>query len=124
MLTTEANELVAEIHDCTPMILPPDAYDRWLGRAPDGRDMLRPFPAELMTMWPVSTRVNTPKNDDEDLLRPARLPDEADSTGDDGAGRERSSGGLRTCEFELTGCSDGFRHQSAGFSFGPKILRA
>jgi hypothetical protein len=42
-------------------------------------------------MWPVSTRVNTPRNDDEDLIRPIQLPDEpapeADlmSTNDPGA---------------------------------------
>ena len=45
--------------------------------------MLKPFPAELMTVWPVSTRVNTPKNDDEDLIRPVRLPDEAGSAAAD-----------------------------------------
>ena len=78
IVTCRANEAVAVIHDRMPVILPPDAFDRWLGLEPDPRDMLKPFPAELMTMWPVSTRVNTPKNDDEDLLRPVRLPDEAE----------------------------------------------
>ena len=29
---------------------------------------LRPFNADLMAMWPVSTRVNSPKNDDPSLL--------------------------------------------------------
>ena len=86
VLTTEANELVAEIHDRMPVILPPEAYDRWLGLEPDPRDLLNPFQAELMTMWPVSRRVNTPKNDDEDLIRPVRLPDEAGPAADDVAG--------------------------------------
>src|SRR4051812_36557316 len=45
-------------------------YDRWLGIEPDPRDLLRPFPAGLMRMWPISTRVNSPKNDDPDLLAP------------------------------------------------------
>lgn len=81
VLTTNANELVADIHDRMPVILPRDAYDRWLRLEPDPRDMLKPFPAELMTMWPVSTRVNTPKNDDEDLIRPVRIPDEPDVEG-------------------------------------------
>jgi putative SOS response-associated peptidase YedK len=61
---------VAEIHDRIPAILGPEDYERWLGPDPDPRDLLKPFPAELMTMWPVSTRVNTPKNDDPDLLVP------------------------------------------------------
>src|SRR5215207_7721056 len=75
VITTNANELVAEIHDRMPVILPPSAYDRWLGLDPEPQDMLKPFPAELMSMWPVSTRVNTPKNDDEDLIRAIQLPE-------------------------------------------------
>ena len=66
-----ANELVAEIHGRMPAILPADIYDlAWAGA--DLRDPLNPFPAEPMTMWPVSTRVNTPRNDDEGLIRPIR----------------------------------------------------
>jgi len=38
---------------------------------PDPSDLLTPFPAELMVMWPVSTRVNSPDNDDASLLDPA-----------------------------------------------------
>src|SRR5215211_3154578 len=70
VLTTNANELVADIHDRMPVILRPEDYDRWLSDEPDPRDMLKPFPSELMTSWPVSTRVNTPKNDNPDLLVP------------------------------------------------------
>jgi putative SOS response-associated peptidase YedK len=49
---------------------PVSLYTEWVGGEPDPRELLRPFPPELMTMWPVSTRVNTPKNDDPDLLVP------------------------------------------------------
>jgi putative SOS response-associated peptidase YedK len=31
---------------------------------------LVPFPAEAMMMWPISTRVNKPDNDDPDILAP------------------------------------------------------
>ena len=34
------------------------AYERWLGQEPDPHDLLVPFPADQMAMWPVSTRVN------------------------------------------------------------------
>jgi hypothetical protein len=34
----------------------------WLGEEPDPRDLMRPFPAEPMRMWPISTRVNKPEN--------------------------------------------------------------
>jgi putative SOS response-associated peptidase YedK len=79
VLTTESNELVADIHDRMPVILKLEDYDRWLGNEPDPRDLLRPFPAELMRMWPISTRVNSPKNDDADLLTPV-APDSSGRT--------------------------------------------
>jgi putative SOS response-associated peptidase YedK len=74
ILTTPANELVSTIHDRMPAILAPAAYDRWLGAQPDPRDLLQPFPSELLAMWPISTRVNSPSNDDEHLLDEIQLP--------------------------------------------------
>jgi putative SOS response-associated peptidase YedK len=68
ILTVPANELVATIHDRMPAILRPADYDRWLGSEPDVHDLLISFPSESMRMWPVSTRVNSPANDDEHLL--------------------------------------------------------
>jgi putative SOS response-associated peptidase YedK len=57
IITTTANELVSAIHDRMPVILHPDDYDRWLSNIePDPRDLLVPYPAEPMTMWPISTR--------------------------------------------------------------------
>ena len=73
VITCEANELVSQIHDRMPVIIAPTDYDRWLGQEPDPRDLVKPFPAEPMTMWPISTRVNSPKNDDEGLLEPITL---------------------------------------------------
>jgi putative SOS response-associated peptidase YedK len=71
VITTAANELVRDIHDRMPVIIPPLAYDRWLSTdEPDPRDLLVPFPAEPMRIWPISTRVNTPDNDDEHVLDP------------------------------------------------------
>ena len=69
IITTEANSLVAEVHDRMPVILPRDAYDRWLDGPPDGlRDLLRPCPAEEMETYPVSKAVNSPRNDGAELL--------------------------------------------------------
>jgi putative SOS response-associated peptidase YedK len=34
----------------------------------EARAALRQYPADLMTAYPVSTRVNTPKNNDEKLI--------------------------------------------------------
>jgi putative SOS response-associated peptidase YedK len=71
ILTCPANELIATIHDRMPVILPPESYDRWLSPIePDPRDLLVSYPSAPMRMWPISTRVNTPKNDSPDLLDP------------------------------------------------------
>jgi putative SOS response-associated peptidase YedK len=32
-----------------------------------------PFPAELMRVWPISTRVNKPENDDPSIVEPIEL---------------------------------------------------
>jgi putative SOS response-associated peptidase YedK len=66
-------ELVADSHNRLLLILPPTDYIRWLSDQPDPHDLLRPFPAEPMRMWPISTRVNKPENDDPSILRPIEL---------------------------------------------------
>jgi hypothetical protein len=43
---------------------------------PDARDLLVPFPSELMKIWPISTRVNKPENDDLWILEPVEPQDE------------------------------------------------
>ena len=58
IITTDANEMVAEIHDRMPLIVAPGDYERWLSDDSDPHDLMRPFPAEPMRMWPISTRVN------------------------------------------------------------------
>ena len=68
VIVTDANSLVTKIHDRMPVILSPADYERWLGEEPDPHDLLRPFPAETMKMWPISTRVNKPENDDPFIL--------------------------------------------------------
>jgi putative SOS response-associated peptidase YedK len=73
IITTDANGLVADIHDRMLMILAPPDHDRWLGEEPDPRDLMRPYPAEPMRMWPISTRVNKPENDDPSVVKPIEL---------------------------------------------------
>ena len=69
VITTEANELVAEIHNRMPVIIAPENYDRWLSPIePDPRDLLAPYPSEPIVIWPISMRVNAPRNDSEDIL--------------------------------------------------------
>ena len=73
IVTTDANELVAQLHDRMPVIIAPADRERWMNpdEAPD--DLLRPYPADLMKMWPVSTKVNSPKNEGRELIEPIYL---------------------------------------------------
>jgi putative SOS response-associated peptidase YedK len=73
IVTVPANELVGTIHDRMPAILHREDYDRWLGTEPDPHDALHVFPSELLMIWPISTRVNSPTNDDEHLLDEVEL---------------------------------------------------
>jgi len=43
----------------------------------DPRDLMKPFPAEPMRMWPISTRVNKPENDDPSIVDPIELATDA-----------------------------------------------
>ncbi|HET8781786.1 MAG TPA: SOS response-associated peptidase family protein, partial [Pyrinomonadaceae bacterium] len=73
IITTTANELLAEIHNRMPVILPSQSFDLWLNdqsRSSDLKDLLVPFPADLMTKHPVGYEINDTKTDDETLLRP------------------------------------------------------
>ncbi len=56
-----------------PLILARGDYGRWLSDEPDPRDLMQAFPAAPMRMWPISTRVNKPENDDPGILEPVEL---------------------------------------------------
>jgi putative SOS response-associated peptidase YedK len=53
-----------------PLILAPTDYARWLSEEPNPGDLIRPFSAEPMRMWLISTRVNKPENDDPSIVEP------------------------------------------------------
>ena len=77
IITTTPNELCAPIHGRMPVILPPETWPEWLGEEPaeDARlkELLGPYPAERMTMWPVDRRVGNVKNNDPSLIDPVSL---------------------------------------------------
>jgi putative SOS response-associated peptidase YedK len=73
VITADANALVAEIHDRMPLIIATKDYVRWLDVEPDPHDLMRPFPADMMRMWPISTRVNKPENDDPSIIEPLEV---------------------------------------------------
>lgn len=75
LIVTDANELMAPLHERMPVILAPESYDLWLD--PTVQDparlqpLLRPYSAKAMEAYPVSTQVNSPKNDLPELIRRA-----------------------------------------------------
>ncbi|MDP1587592.1 MAG: SOS response-associated peptidase [Prosthecobacter sp.] len=75
VITTEANTMMRSLHDRMPVILPPECWDAWLdpeySDATDLQAMLVPYPSDEMRAYPVSTRVNSPRNEGEDLVQPA-----------------------------------------------------
>ena len=66
IITTESNELIRPFHQRMPVIIPPESYDIWLdpGRQDTGplRELIRPYPADSMTLYRVSPHVNSPKH--------------------------------------------------------------
>ena len=73
IITTEANELTAQMHERMPVILMPRDYERWLHRDDGGRppvDLLRPFDATRMRAWRVDAAVGNVRNNSAALLEP------------------------------------------------------
>jgi putative SOS response-associated peptidase YedK len=67
------------------VIFPPEKWSLWLGEDPAGagelKAVFRPYPAEDITMWPVSTRVGNVRNNDPSLIEPMELtPGEASNS--------------------------------------------
>jgi putative SOS response-associated peptidase YedK len=71
VLTTTPNALMQRIHDRMPVILEPENYRTWL-EADNPSELLKPAPVGMLQCFPVSSRVNSPKNDAPDLIAPAR----------------------------------------------------
>lgn len=72
ILTTEANSLVKDIHDRMPVILTRENEKEWLNPTLQDKDILKsmllPYDAALMETYPVSSDVNSPKNNHIGLL--------------------------------------------------------
>lgn len=73
ILTTQASPDIRHIHPRMPVILPPDTWESWLDpeRTPgDLQPLLQPLPEGSLEEWPVSTDVNSPRNDGPELVAP------------------------------------------------------
>jgi len=74
IITTRPNAHLEPIHNRMPAILSPQSYHRWLDpeeRSPEElEDLLEPFDAEEMIIYPVSTVVNNPRIDSPVCIEP------------------------------------------------------
>ena len=74
IITTEANRLLAPIHDRMPVVLPPDAWDEWLD--PENQDVSRlqkllvPAPAKEFEAYEIGTLVNNVRHEGPELIEP------------------------------------------------------
>lgn len=74
VVTTEAEPLLAPIHERMPLFIDPADYDDWLDPAatdPDGlRSLLTPPPPGALRVHPVSSAVGSIRNNSPELTRP------------------------------------------------------
>lgn len=79
IVTTSACESLRHVHERMPVIVPDAEYARWLdcSNPDDVADLLRAWPGEPLRAYPVSTRVNSVRNDDAQLCQPVDPSDHA-----------------------------------------------
>jgi len=75
IITTMANPLIGKIHDRMPVILKKEDESKWLApnQEKDLMDLLRPYSSDRMKMYPVSRKVNSPKNDIPEIIEPLEM---------------------------------------------------
>ena len=73
IITTEPNSLTATIHDRMPVILDSVEAEKWLQAdlpQDEALNLLRPYEAERMQAYPVSSAVGNVRNNDPSLILP------------------------------------------------------
>jgi putative SOS response-associated peptidase YedK len=74
ILTTAPNELLGQIHDRMPVILPETDWDHWLDptvtEVADFFPLMQPAPDDLLEAIPVGRLVNSARNEGPELVEP------------------------------------------------------
>lgn len=69
IITTDANEMMAGLHNRMPVILDPQDYDWWIeGDVKEVGQLLTPCPSEWLDAYAVSRKVNSTRNHGPELL--------------------------------------------------------
>jgi putative SOS response-associated peptidase YedK len=77
IITVEPNSLIAGVHHRMAAILPSAVESIWLNAQTSPADLialLRPYPADLMEMYPVAPRVNSTSVEGPDCITPTTTP--------------------------------------------------
>jgi putative SOS response-associated peptidase YedK len=98
IITTDAPDEIGRIHDRMPMVIARDRWADWLDPANNNKELLRAtlLPAASseaggLTSHPVSTAVNSVRNNGPELIEPATAGDGSGSVGSGSAGKQRPS---------------------------------
>lgn len=70
IITTDPNEVTAKVHTRMPVIVEPQDFARWLNVEEEARppvDLLRPYDANAMKAWKVTSAVGNVRNNDPSL---------------------------------------------------------
>ncbi len=72
IITTEPNELMKPLHNRMPVILKQENEEKWLQEIDisEAQKMLEPYPFEDLEAYPISTLVNSPRNNTEEIIKP------------------------------------------------------
>ena len=72
ILTTDANRRLAPIHNRMPVVIEPQAFERWLANRGNDNvaDLLKPAEDDFFEAVAVGERVNAVRNDDARLQEP------------------------------------------------------
>ena len=70
IITTKANTEVSKVHHRMPVIIQPSDYDLWLGELDKRKQLLDTLPEVDLELYPVSKKVNSPKNNTSDCIKP------------------------------------------------------
>jgi putative SOS response-associated peptidase YedK len=88
VLTTTAEDAVGVIHDRMPLLVERERWAEWLDPAYDGstgdpRDLLVPAAPGRLDAYPVSTAVNSVKNNGPELVEPIEAADSEQGASDE-----------------------------------------
>jgi putative SOS response-associated peptidase YedK len=77
VIVTDANEILAPIHERMPVIIPEEKFGLWLDPEVHDKELLlpllKPYDSEELEMYPVTAKVNSAKYDNPENIMPVAV---------------------------------------------------